>query len=187
MVSDIIVKKTFSIALIFLFLFNAIGHFGIYLAMQQRSEAKLNQQIENDQYKKELAFTIKIPLTLPYPLQHNNFERVEGEFEYHGEFYKLVKQKHSTDTLYIVCIKNVEQKKAFKVFSDMVKLSLDQSSTTKNQNTKSLINLMKDFNPTINKFEFADLIGTELSRPFYFLKADILNQAFAIFSPPPEA
>ena len=34
------------------------------------------------------------------------YERVNGEFEHNGEFFKLVKQKLENDTLNIVCIKD---------------------------------------------------------------------------------
>jgi len=167
------VKRVLSIALIVLFLFNVIGYYGIYVAMLQQARTALNEKIDNDQYKDDQTITIKIPLTLPYPTQQDE--------------YKLVKQKYSSDTLYVVCIKNVEEKKAFNVFSDLVKLSTDQaSSTSHNQNSKTIVSIIKDYNPVVEEIHFAPRQSIDLANSFTFLSVTILSQDLTVFSPPPE-
>jgi hypothetical protein len=174
--------------LIVVFLFNVIGYYGIYVALLSQARTALNEKINNDQYKEDQTVTIKIPLTLPYPVQQDGYQRVEGDFEHQGEFYKLVKQKHSNDTLYIVCIKNVEEKKAFKVFSDLVKLSTDQSSSTSNsQSTKTIVNIIKDYNPVVEQIDLAPRQAIELAISFTFFSTNILSQDLTVFSPPPES
>ncbi len=180
-------KRVLSIALIVLFLFNVIGYYGIYMAMLRQARVALNEKIDNDQYKDEQTVTIKIPMTLPYPVQ-DEFQRVQGDFEHQGEFYKLVKQKYSNDTLYVVCIKSAEEKKAFKVFSDLVKLSTDQSSSSStNQSTKTIVSIIKDYNPVVEEIHIAPRQSIDLAKPFAFLTVTILSQELAVFSPPPEA
>ncbi len=179
-------KRILSIVLIFVFLFNVIGYYGIYVAMLRQANMAMNQQIDNDEYAVDQTVTIKIPLTLPYPVQQDNFERVQGNFEHQGEFYKLVKQKYLNDTVYIVCIKNNEEKKAFKVFSDFVKLSTDQSSTSNNQNSKTVVSVIKDYNPVISEINFSPRESIELASPFASFNSLILTQDFPEFSPPPE-
>ena len=180
-------KRVLSIALIVLFLFNVIGYYGIYMAMLRQARVALNEKIDNDQYRDDQTVTIKIPMTLPYPVQ-DEFQRVQGDFEHQGEFYKLVKQKYSNDTLYVVCIKSAEEKKAFKVFSDLVKLSTDQaSSTSHNQNAKTMVSVIKDYNPVVEEIHFAPRQSIDLAKPFAFLSAAILSQDLTVFSPPPEA
>ena len=179
-------KRILSIALIVLFLFNVIGYYGIYMAMLRQARVALNEKIDNDQYKDDQTVTIKIPLSLPYPVQ-DEFQRVQGDFEHQGEFYKLVKQKYSTDTLYVVCIKSAEEKKAFKVFSDLVKLSTDQaSSTSHNQNSKTIVSISKDYNPVVEEIHLAPRQSIDLAKPFAFLTATILSQDLIVLSPPPE-
>jgi len=157
------------------------------MAMLRQARVALNEKIDNDQYRDDQTVTIKIPLTLPYPVQQNKYERVEGDFEHLGEFYKLVKQKYSNDTLYVVCIKSTEEKKAFKVFSDLVKLSTDQASATSHhQNSKTIVSIIKDYNPVVDAIHFAPRQSIDLAKPFAFLTVRILSQDLSVFSPPPE-
>jgi hypothetical protein len=173
--------------MIFLFLFNVIGYYGIYMAMTRQANIAIDRQIDNDEYEADQTVTIKIALTLPYPVQQNNFERIQGDFEHQGEFYKLVKQKYLNDTVYIVCIKNNGEKKAFKVFSDFVKLSTDQSSSSTSQHAKVLANLIKDYSPVISEVNFSPRESIELASIASFYNNLILGQDYQEFSPPPEA
>jgi hypothetical protein len=182
------VKRILSIALVVVFLFNVIGYYGIYVAMLSQARTALNEKIDREQYKEDQTITVKIPLALPYPVQQDEFQRVQGDFEHQGEFYKLVKQKYSNDTLYVVCIKNAEEKKAFTVFSDLVKLSTDQnSSTSHNQNSKTIVSIIKDYNPVIEEIHFIPRLGVDLANSFTFLSSTILSQDITVFSPPPES
>jgi hypothetical protein len=163
-----------------------IGYYGIYMAMLRQARVALNEKIDNEQYQEEQIVTIKIPLTLPYPVQED-YQRVQGDFEHQGEFYKLVKQKYSNDTLYVVCIKSAEEKRAFKVFSDLVKLSTDQSSpSSNNQSSKTIVSVIKDYNPVVEEIHFAPRQSIDLAKPFAFLTITILSQDLSVFSPPPE-
>ena len=154
--------------------------------MLRKARVALNEKIDNEQYKEDQTVTIKIPLSLPYPVQAE-YQRVEGDFEHQGEFYKLVKQKYSNDTLYVVCIKSAEEKKAFKVFSDLVKLSTDQTaSTPNNQNSKTIVSIIKDYNPVVEEIHFAPRMSIDLAKPFASLSVSIPSQDLPVFSPPPE-
>jgi hypothetical protein len=187
-VSIIKVKKALSIVLVVVFLFNVIGYYGIYVAMLSQARTALNEKIDNDQYKEDQTITIKLPLTLPYPGQQNEYQRVEGDFEHQGEFYKLVKQKYLNDTLYVVCLKNVDEKKAVKMFSDLAKLSTDQSSApSNNQNAKTVVNIIKDYNPVVEQIQLAPRQVIELGISFTFFSTNILSQDITVFSPPPES
>jgi len=146
----------------------------------------MNEQIDNDQYSANQTITIKIPLSLPYAAQQDSYERAHGDFEHHGEFYKLVKKKYSDDTLYVVCLKNPEEKKAFNVLSNFVKLSTDQSSTPNHQNSKTIASVIKDYNPVVRQFLFGQREAIELAKPISFLNVTILSTDSLVISPPPE-
>lgn len=172
--------------LIGLFLFNVIGYYGIYVAMLRQARLALNEKIDNDLLKDDQTVTIKIPITLPYPGQQNVYERVQGDFEYHGEFYKLVKQKYVNDTLHVVCTKNQEEKKAFNVLTDFVKLSTDQTPSS-GQSTKTLVSLIKDYSPVLTSVDFAPRTAIVLAKSISLVPFDILSQDAPVFSPPPES
>lgn len=137
-------KRGTAIFFTFIFLLNVIGYYGIYLGMIHKANVKTDRAIDEDTYDRSQTVTVKIPLSLPYPTQ-NAFERISGDFEHNGQYYKLVQQKYENDTLFVVCLKDNEKKQALAVLQDIVKQSTDQSPT--NQTTKSLVGLLKDYNP----------------------------------------
>ncbi|HLZ15511.1 MAG TPA: hypothetical protein VKQ08_00630 [Cyclobacteriaceae bacterium] len=181
-------KRIVSIVLIWLFLFNVIGYYGIYVAMLRHARVALNEKIDNGQLKDDQTVTIKIPMALPYPVQQDVYERVQGDFEYLGEFYKLVKQRYSSDTLYVVCTKSLEEKKAFKVLSDFVKLSTDQASAAPHsQHAKTVVSLIKDYSPVVAFNGFAPRQIIELVKLFSPFESRVLARDLPISSPPPES
>jgi hypothetical protein len=181
------VKRTLALFLTLVFLFNVVGYYGVYLAMLNKAQTVMNQKIDNNEYNADQTLTIKIPLSLPYPVQQDTFEQVQGDFEHQGEFYKLVKQKYSNDTLYIVCLKNNEKKKAFKTLTEFVKLSTDQSPSSSQHNNKTLVNVIKDYSPVVSQILFMPRVAIELAKPLSSFNGTILNQDFPEFSPPPES
>lgn len=137
-------KRSISIFFVVIFLLNVIGYYGIYVGMARKADIKADRAIDENTYDRAQTVTIKIPLSLPYPIQ-NGFERISGDFEYEGEFYKLVEQKYENDTVFVVCLKNNEKKQALAVLHDIVKQSTDQSST--NPTSKVVVGFLKDYNP----------------------------------------
>ena len=85
-------------------------------------------------------------MTLPYHLD-SEYERVDGEIEHDGEFYRLVKQKLEKDTLYIVCIKDHDSKRIKQALADYVKTFTDKPVDAKHQG-KFSASFIKDFLPT---------------------------------------
>jgi hypothetical protein len=99
-------KRVVSITLLLLFTFNLGGYYFLFWALQSRADQQLSRQLDENSNNVGAAFEIKIPVTLPYPIQQNDFERRDGEFVYKNEHFRLVKQKLENDTLTIVCVKN---------------------------------------------------------------------------------
>jgi len=175
-------KKAVSIFLIFIFLFNVIGYYGICAGLLLKANHRANQQIEDNNYDHAQTITVKIPLTLPYPVQ-NEFEHVSGDFEHKGEFYKLVEQKYENDTVYVVCLKNNEKKKALAVLNDVVKQSANQSSS--NQDAKTLATILKDYNPVTEEFVIQPLQSLDASKYIPVVTNNILSQILPVPTPPP--
>lgn len=178
-------KKATAIFLLLIFLFNVGGYFLALWALEFRASAELSSRINQALYSEDETIEIRIPITLPYPLQDRDFERVDGKFEYHGEFYQLIKHKMEGDALVIVCIKNDEQKKVVETISEYVKITNDLPGAAKK--AFSLFGkLLKDYESASS-----DLI----SHPAQIAKDKLLPESEMIFrnwfgetiSPPPKA
>lgn len=139
-------KRSFSILLLSVFLFNVVGYYPVFWGLKYRASMEMNQRLDDDNYNADETVTIKIPLTVPYNTFGQDYERMTGSFEHHGEFFKLIKQKLEKDTLYIVCIKDHKEKQLHAAMTDFIKLSTDLP--TSQQTLKLLSGLIKDYIPT---------------------------------------
>jgi len=131
--------------MLLLFLLNTVGFYGIFLGMQLRYAREANKQLDDGQYSASDAMTFKVPLSVPYASDNQEYQRVAGEFEHRGEVYRLVKQKLYHDTLYIVCVKDRESKKINQALDDYVKTFTDKPVNAKQQNNKLIQSFIKDF------------------------------------------
>lgn len=163
-------KRLVSILLLLVFLFNVGGYYLVFIGLHHRSDLLLSKKIEGNQYNADETIELKIPVTLPYPLQQNGFERVDGKFEHQGTFYKLIKQKLENDTIYVVCIRDVASKNIANTLKDYVAKTNDLPANSKNS-LNLLGKFLKDFesletdliqhgNGWTSKIEFADLTFT---------------------------
>ena len=82
-----------------IFLFNVGGYYLVFWGVRTQAKKDLLHRLDADQYSSEDLVVLSIPVNLPYPIQQNGYERVDGEFEYGGEYYNLVKQRLQNDTL----------------------------------------------------------------------------------------
>lgn len=138
------VKRTFVIIMLFLFLLNVLGYYGVLVGLQIKNTQNLSAQFDEDDYSRQHEVTIKVPITVPYQSDTREYVRVDGEFEHEGDVYKMVKQRLQRDTLYIVCVKDNTSKKINQALKDYVKTYTDKPSNEKSQ-TKVLQNLIKDY------------------------------------------
>jgi len=102
--------------------------------------------LDADRYDESHTITIKVPISIPYVNDQTDFVRVDGKFEHQGEFYRTVKQKYANDTLTVVCIKDLVDKKINQALSSYVKTFTD-NTTNQNQNSKITISFIKDYLP----------------------------------------
>ena len=136
-------KRIVSILLLLIFLFNVGGYYLLFVGLHHRADQLLSRKIEANQYDGTETIELKIPVTLPYPLQQNGFERVDGRFEHNGTYYKLIKQKLENDTVYIVCIRDNEEKRLNTVVTDFIKINHSLPASSKA--LKLLQGFCKDF------------------------------------------
>jgi len=138
-------KKVCTIFLLVLFLLNVLGFYGVFLGLQFKYAQEANDQLDDELYSSDDAMTFRIPLTVPYSTDHQDYERVSGEFEHDGDVYRLVKQKLFRDTLYIVCVKDIKTKKINQALVDYVKTFSDKPVNSKQHSGKQVPSFMKDY------------------------------------------
>ena len=137
-------KKGVTLIMLFVFLLNVLGYYGIFVGLRLRNVQELVQKLDNNSYNASETFTFKIPISVPYANDSRDFVRVDGEFEQDGEVYRLVEQRLDQDTLYIVCVKDQESKKINQALADYVKTFTDKPASEK-QNAKTAFSLIKDY------------------------------------------
>jgi len=141
-------------------------------------------RLDADAYSSEEVVVLTVPVSLPYPVHDEGYQRASGELEYHGEYYQLVKQKIENDTLFMVCVKDQHQKRLDRTMNEYTNLTNNLPSSAKH--TMDLMGkLFKDFTATSFITPSMDLV---LKYDILFSVGEflIIQQVFPIDSPPPE-
>jgi hypothetical protein len=138
------VRRLFSIVFIAILLFSVMGYYGVLIGLQYRNHVAVNRSLDLDRYDASQTITIKIPVSIPYTPDQENFERVSGEFEYDGQLYRLVKQRYARDTLTVVCVRDNEHVRIHRALSDYVKTFTD-NATTDSSPSKITFTFLKDY------------------------------------------
>ena len=178
-------KKAFAITLLILFVFQFVGYYVIYVGLRYHAKSELLTRLDAKDYSSEETITLKIPFTLPYWMDSREYERVNGEFQYQGEFYHLVEQKLEKDTLYVVCIKDASETRLHEAMTDYVKLTNDIPASSQ-KNVKLFGSLMKDY----VKGNGTEILEIQQGWSLAYLFGDpcfhLLSISSPVFSPPPE-
>ncbi len=177
-------KKLISIFLVFLLLFNALGFYGLFIGLRYKTGQDLAQRLDNHQYSDDETITLKVPMALPYR-PDSEYERVDGEIEHQGEFYRLVKQKLEKDTLFIVCIKDHNSKRIKQALADYVRTFTDKPVDTK-QTTKTFGGFIKDFLPSTIEITQVTSGWNHSVALTNFLNS-FISRSISVFSPPPQS
>jgi len=121
-----------------------MGYYGVFMGLQYQNNVAMTRSIDSNQYEESQTVTIKIPIAVPYMNDNAAFERVDGIFEYKGQYYRLVKQKYQHDTLTVVCIRDVENKRIHEAISSFVKTFTDKAADS-HHGAKNTVSFIKDY------------------------------------------
>jgi hypothetical protein len=106
-------KRPIAVILLLLFLFNALGYYGLYPLLRLHTTHVLNQRVDAGAYDRRETVVLKLPLSLPYLLAGQGEDhRLRGSLRYEGRLYTLVSQHIEADTLYVVCLPNRAEHRA---------------------------------------------------------------------------
>ena len=167
-----------------IFLFNVGGYHAFFWALRVQAKTDLLHRLDADVYSSEDVVVLSVPVSLPYPIYDDGYERADGEVEYNGEFYHLVKQKIENDTLFMVCVKDHHQKHLQVTMDEYTNLANNLPSSTKH--TMDLLGkLFKDFAGTsfINP---SPTLAVKYNIDYVVSDSMVIEQTLSKDSPPPE-
>ena len=153
------------------------------MGLRYRSNQDLKAKLDSESYPEEDALTVKMPFALPYQVDGKGYERIDGEFEHKGEFYKLVKHKVERDTLYIVYIKDHREADLFNSLVMFVQANTDIPISK--SALKVFENFSKDYILTASLIHVSSTgwcIDTRFCPPTYAT----IDFPSRVFSPPPD-
>lgn len=141
-------------------------------------------ELDENRYSGQDAMIVKIPLTMPYQTNFNAYERVDGEFESEGHFYKIFQQKLVNDTLYVVFVENKRSGELHKSVADFAASNSPQAPVS-NTAAKLIVSFCKDFAATnISVLTCAEGWNLNLNTGNEIARIIVLDRK--PFSPPPE-
>lgn len=170
--------------LLMVFLFNVGGYYIVFLGLRFHSDEELRVRLDSNRYDPDETIELKIPVTLPYPIYSEGFQRVDGRFEHAGEFYKLVKHMLQNDTLYVVCIRDRETRELVNTMKDYTHLT--QTLPGANEKAQNFLGkLTKDFfsQPLVND---ACDVGFIVTIPFRTVDEFFDPRSIPVPAEPPE-
>ncbi|WP_143090987.1 hypothetical protein [Thermoflexibacter ruber] len=140
-------RKLVAIFLVFLLIYNMIGHYLVLIYQQKVANMYFSQSLAHDNIPDDDLFIIKVPASLYVPAKNTDFEPISGSFEYKGKFYDMVKRKVENDTLYIYCANNRYKEKIASQIANYVKSYVVDFENDKNnnQNQKLLKSFAKEY------------------------------------------
>ncbi|WP_247237526.1 hypothetical protein [Telluribacter sp. SYSU D00476] len=181
-------KRLICIGSIFLLLLNTLGYYPVYMCMQLKAQLEMQHKLDQNILGEEELFTIKIPIQLPYWTETRQApERINGQIEYHNEFYKLYKQEVVGDTLVVLCVKDHTEKQLFQTLTEWVKITVTGLPGTSEKASQLVSYLIKDYYSShrkvyFNLYDWIEAPASYASRTFSLTPA-----ALELHSPPPEA
>lgn len=160
-----------------------MGYYGFFLGLKYTNTLQVRRHLDNETYSQAEEITLKVPLTIPY-YGNTEFERVDGEIAYNGEFYRLVKQRIVNDTLYVVCIPDINNKRIHHALTEYVKTFSDQSGDHSQQ--KTIPSFINDYIPASFELNISSA-GWSLGINYFTVEDPTFKAYIVSISPPPEA
>ncbi len=132
-----------AVALFFLFIItlNIAGYYLVFEGWKYHNSVTWSFDQDNSNTEEVI---IKLPMNIPYATQDKDWEKADGEFEYQGDTYRMVKQKVTMDAVYIACVKDNEGSKINQQLEDLAQTFTDNPVGAK-QSLKSVPGFIKEY------------------------------------------
>jgi hypothetical protein len=134
-------RKSLAFFFLFIFLLNIAGYYLVIEGWQWHNSISWSQ---DDERTSNQELIVEIPLNVPYITQEQDWEKTDGQFEYKGEVYRIVKQKITLDAIFIACVKDHESSLIKQQLEDFAKTFSDKPGDSK-QNVKAFPGFIKEY------------------------------------------
>jgi hypothetical protein len=179
-------KKVFTIAMLFVILFNLGGYSLFFQYMIDRSDNKIIDRINNNHYHSSDLVEVKIPVSLPTLQDWTEFETISGQVQFKNNKYNYAQIKMTRDTLYLLIIPNHNRTKLFNANIIYAKQVNDIPVNKKSHNSLAKKSISEnEYNYTIlqyNALPSAENIKTSCDYAF----SDIIETSILVPGQPPE-
>jgi len=144
---------------------------------QLRADKKIEASIDKDEYNEAELVTIKVPLSLPYQNDTDEFERITGEINFKGKIYKYVKRKIENGNLVLLCLPDKNKMQIEKAKNDLLESSNDFTQTNSNKKENSKTISFKKATGDYDEYSFSFSINAFkiISQDFEFYRIDNLH------------
>ncbi|MBA3683327.1 MAG: hypothetical protein H0W73_19500 [Bacteroidetes bacterium] len=131
-------KKTFSIILLTIFLFNLCGYLIFFKAAQFKVRKEIKALLKKKVPEKDLhiiSFSLK-------NIKNIEWEKKDKEFRYNGTMYDVVKWRKDKDSIFYYCINDHQETQLFAHLDELINKQIDNE---KSPNGRAAKNLLKKF------------------------------------------
>lgn len=115
--------------------------------MQSRTDARLEEKVDNNRYDQQDLISIKTKLDLPYYISSPQFERAYGSITINGTSYQYVKRRVYKDTLELLCLPNQAKTKMQSIKNELTTAFAEGQASTPKKHTTIKISLPDFFQP----------------------------------------
>lgn len=167
-------RKTLAIFFLSIILLNIAGYYLVFEGWKYHNSISwsFDEEASNAQ-----ELIVEIPVNVPYATQAKDWEKADGQFEYQGDMYRIVKQKLTLDAVYIACVKDNEGNRIKQQLEDFVKSFTDKPGDAK-QSVKSFPGFIKEYVSNIVSVK-SSVLGWSLAVAFV-LPAQSLVPSFSV-------
>ena len=123
--------------------------------MENKADLQLEARLDDHNYKESDLISFKVSANLPYYINSETYDRVNGEININGVDYKYVKRRIYNDSVEILCIPNVTKTCLENARNDFYRLANDLVSNSSSKKSTS------NHNHT-TKFSIQDYTATQL-------------------------
>jgi len=88
-----------------------VGYTLLFALLNDKSYNLLADKIDRHLYNDKDLVLVKVPLNLAYYTSQNEYEAFDGSATINGNHYNYVKRKVLNDTLFLLCLPNIERDK----------------------------------------------------------------------------
>jgi hypothetical protein len=139
-------RKGLAIFFLSIILLNIAGYYLVFEGWRYHHAASWSFD-ENAGDAQEMI--IEIPVNVPYA-EEKDWQSADGQFEYKGDVYRIVKQKLTLEAVYLACVKDAENTRINQQLDEFAKTFGDKPADAKSGG-KSLPAFIKEYiSPSIS-------------------------------------